>query len=220
MKWPQITFTVRPLLHRALSFAAALRCLAALLPLDLLHWAQFVSGSGTVANGLKGAFTQGTVSPAGGLVPKRAQRWRKLAHGPNLPCTAKLTPANVKMPVEINWIQLTAPRGSAAPRCAAAKQHPTQWPLKIVSSRDLVPWVKARYGGSNMKKISNGCRLLIFYMMEGIKKVNWKNGILWLFSVTDPLKSKMAAKFRWKTGWPGNARTQLLRMIAMKLKQF
>ena len=48
--------------------------------------------------------------------------------------------------------------------------------------------VKARYGGSNMKKINNGGRLLIFYMMEGIKKVNWKNGILWLFSVTDPPK--------------------------------
>ena len=25
-------------------------------------------------------------------------------------------------------------------------------------------------------------------MMEGIKKVNWKNGILLLFSVTDPPK--------------------------------
>ena len=25
-------------------------------------------------------------------------------------------------------------------------------------------------------------------MMEGIKKVNFKNGILWLFSVTDPRK--------------------------------
>ena len=48
--------------------------------------------------------------------------------------------------------------------------------------------VKARYGGSNMKKINNGGRLLIFYMMEGIKKVNWKNIILWLFSVTDPPK--------------------------------
>ena len=47
---------------------------------------------------------------------------------------------------------------------------------------------KARYGGSNMKKINNGGRLLIFYMMEGIKKVNWKNWILWLFSVTDPPK--------------------------------
>ena len=32
--------------------------------------------------------------------------------------------------------------------------------------------LKARYGGSNMKKINNGCRLLISYMMEGIKKVN------------------------------------------------
>ena len=31
--------------------------------------AVYVSGSGTVANGLKGAFTRGTVSPAGGLVP-------------------------------------------------------------------------------------------------------------------------------------------------------
>ena len=49
-------------------------------------------------------------------------------------------------------------------------------------------YIKARYGGSNMKKINNGGRLLIFYMMEGIKKVNWKNGILWLFSVTDPPK--------------------------------
>ena len=25
-------------------------------------------------------------------------------------------------------------------------------------------------------------------MMEGIKKVNWKNGILWLLSVIDPPK--------------------------------
>ena len=48
--------------------------------------------------------------------------------------------------------------------------------------------LKARYGGSNMKEFNNGGRLLIFYMMEGIKKVNWKNGILWLFSVTDPPK--------------------------------
>ena len=47
---------------------------------------------------------------------------------------------------------------------------------------------KARYGGSNMKKNNNGCRLLISCMMEGIKKVNFKNGILWLFSVTDPPK--------------------------------
>ena len=41
-----------------------------------------------------------------------------------------------------------------------------------------LPRHKARYGGSNMKKINNGGRLLIFYMMEGIKKVNRKNGIL------------------------------------------
>ena len=56
--------------------------------------------------------------------------------------------------------------------------------------KTLYRWylIKARYGGSNMKKINNGGRLLIFYMMEGIKKVNWKNGILWLFSVTDPPK--------------------------------
>ena len=93
--------------------------------------------------------------------------------------------------------------------------------LHILSS-NFRRWVtfKARYGGSNMKKINNGYRLLISYMMEGIKKVNLKNGILWLFSVTDPLKSKMATMFRWKTGWLGNARTQLLRMIAIKLKQF
>ena len=58
--------------------------------------------------------------------------------------------------------------------------------ITVISSRGQ--WVKARYGGSNMKKNDNGCRLLIFYMMEGIKKVNWKNGILWLFSVTDPPK--------------------------------
>ena len=38
--------------------------------------------------------------------------------------------------------------------------------------------IKARYGGSNMKKINNGCRLLISCMMEGIKKVNLENGIL------------------------------------------
>ena len=59
-------------------FAAALRCLTAPLPLDLLHRSLFVSGRGTVTSGLKG-----TVSPAGGLVPKRMQRHRNLAHGPN-----------------------------------------------------------------------------------------------------------------------------------------
>ena len=48
--------------------------------------------------------------------------------------------------------------------------------------------LKARYGGSNMKKMNNGCRHLILYMMEDIKKVNFKNVFLWLFSVTDPLK--------------------------------
>ena len=86
-----------------------------------------MSGSGTVANDLKGTFTQGTASPAGGLIPKRMQRRqqrRKLAHGPNLPRATKLLLASVKMPVEINWIQLTAPRGSAAPQRAAAKQRP------------------------------------------------------------------------------------------------
>ena len=68
-----------------------------------------------------------------------------------------------------------------------------------------------------MKKINNGCRLLIFYMMEGIKKVNWKNMEFCdsLVSQT-PLKSKMATIFRQKTGWPGNARTQLLRIKAVK----
>ena len=38
--------------------------------------------------------------------------------------------------------------------------------------------LKARYGGSNMKKINNGCRLFISCMMEGIKQVNFKCGIL------------------------------------------
>ena len=47
----------------------ARRCHAAPLQCDLLRRVPFVSGSGTVANGLKGAFTRGTVSPAGGLVP-------------------------------------------------------------------------------------------------------------------------------------------------------
>ena len=107
---------VRLLLHRALfCCSAALRCLAAPLPLDLFHRALFVSSSGVVANGLKGAFTQGTVLPAGGVVPKRAplqQRRSKSAQGPNLPLGAKLPPASVKMPVEINWIQLRAPRVS------------------------------------------------------------------------------------------------------------
>ena len=65
-----------------------------------------MSSRDTIANGLKGVFTQGTVSPAGGLAPKRAQQRRKLAHGPNLSCVAKLLPASVKMSVEINWIQL------------------------------------------------------------------------------------------------------------------
>ena len=122
--------SLRPLLHRALFWhGAALRCLAALLPPDLLHRELFVSGSGTVANGLKGAFTQGIVSPPGGLVLKhgqRRQRCRKLAQGPNLPCGAKLPPASVKMHVAINWIQWTVPWGSAALRRAAAKQRPLQ----------------------------------------------------------------------------------------------
>ena len=107
--------------------SAALRWLAVPCPLDLLHRELFVSGSGSVANGLKGPFTQGTAWPEGGLVPKRAQwrqRRRKWAHGPNLPRAAKLPPASVVMSVEINWIQLTAPRGSAAPGHAAAKQPP------------------------------------------------------------------------------------------------
>ena len=39
-----------------------------------------------------------------------------------------------------------------------------------------------------MKKINNGCRHLILYMMEDIKKVNLKNVFLRLFHVTDPLK--------------------------------
>ena len=84
------------------------------------------------------------------------------------------------------------------------------------SSHDLRPGM----GVQIWKKINNGCRLLMSYMMEGFKKVNLKNGILWLFSVTDPLKSKMATIFRRKTGWLGNATTQLLIMIAIKLKQF
>ena len=105
----------------------ALSCLAMPLPLDLLHRVLFVSGSCTVANGLKCAFTQGTVSPSGWLVPKHAQRRqrrRKLAHGPNLPRSTKLLPTSVKIPVEINWIHLTAPRGSAVLCRAAAKQCP------------------------------------------------------------------------------------------------
>ena len=44
--------------------------------------------------------------------------------------------------------------------------------------RLLISCMMDRYGGSNMKKINNGCRLLISCMMEGIKKVNFKNGIL------------------------------------------
>ena len=38
------------------------------------------------------------------------------------------------------------------------------------------------------EKINNGGRLLIFCIKKGIKKVNLKNWILWLFSVTDPPK--------------------------------
>ena len=107
--------SLRPLLHRALFWhGAALRCLVALLPPDLLHRALFVSGSGTVANGLKGAFTQGNVSPPGGLVLKhgqRRQRCRKLAQGPNLPCGAKLPPASVKMHVAIPMLKIRRPNG-------------------------------------------------------------------------------------------------------------
>ena len=62
------------------------------------------------------------------------------------------------------------------------------WKIILSAPGGFKSWVKTRYGGSNMKKINNGGRLLILYMMEGIKKVNWKNGILWLFSVTDPPK--------------------------------
>ena len=32
------------------------------------------------------------------------------------------------------------------------------------------------------------------------------------------LKSKMAAKFRWKTGWPGNARTPTSEHDSNKIK--
>ena len=39
-----------------------------------------------------------------------------------------------------------------------------------------------------MQKIENGCTLLIFYMMEDIKKVKEKNVFLHHFSVTDPPK--------------------------------
>ena len=38
-----------------------------------------------------------------------------------------------------------------------------------------------------------------------------------LVSLT-PLKSKMAAKFRWKTGWPGNARTETSENDSNKIK--
>ena len=87
---------------------------------------------------------------------------------------------------------------------------------------ETAPGVKARYGGSNMKKINNGGRLLIFYMIEGIKKRKWIEKMEFCDSLESltPLKSKMAAKLRWKTGWPGNATTHLLRMIAIRLKQF
>ena len=63
---------------------AATRCLAALLPLDLLLRALFVSDSGTVANCLKGAFIPGTVSPAGGLVPSCLIRFKYDWHSSGL----------------------------------------------------------------------------------------------------------------------------------------
>ena len=44
--------------------------------------------------------------------------------------------------------------------------------LNIMLFLYIVLFLKALNGGSNMKKINNGGRLLIFYMMEGIKKVN------------------------------------------------
>ena len=50
--------------------------------------------------------------------------------------------------------------------------------LSMYAQSGMHSRLKARYGGSNMKKINNGCRLLISCMMEGIKKVNLKNGIL------------------------------------------
>ena len=59
-------------------------------------------------------------------------------------------------------------------------------------------------------------------MMEGIKKVDWKkNGILWLFSVSDPPKIQYGHHIGKKQGdREGNASAQLLRMIAIKLMQF
>ena len=49
------------------------------------------------------------------------------------------------------------------------------------------------YGGvgcSNMKNIDIECRYLILYMIEAVKKVNVKNGVLRLIGVNDPLQNK------------------------------
>ena len=68
------------------------------------------------------------------------------------------------------------------------------WTLPGANELNLINF-KARYGGSNMKKINNGGRLLIFYMMEGIKKVNRKNGILWLFGEKQGDRERLELNF-------------------------
>ena len=99
----------------------------------------------------KGAFTQGTVSPAGGLSSKMRA------------AAPKLLPVSVKMPVEINWIQLMALRGSTAPchvitiiatlRWASCgpgtglQAHPLKSQYRFASSQEIsiydrtLPWI-------------------------------------------------------------------------------
>ena len=123
------TFYSSRCLSKAANTQGAVLLQSAVVPLPAWPFTQgaFCEWQRHGCRDLKGTFTQGTASPAGGLLPKLAQQRQrrcKLARGPNLlraaKLPAKLQPTSVKMPVEINWIQLTALRGSTAPCVKAA----------------------------------------------------------------------------------------------------
>ena len=120
-----VTPSARALLHRALFLCSvALRGSTKWRRCHLTFYTGlYVSSSSTVANGLKGTFTQGTVSPAGGLVPKRVQRRqrrRKLSQGPKLLRAAKLPAASAYL-LKSTGSNLN---GAMRQHSAAPKQRP------------------------------------------------------------------------------------------------
>ena len=50
--------------------------------------------------------------------------------------------------------------------------------------------LKVGYGVQTREKNTNWCRHMILCMMENIKNVNFKNVFLWLFCVTETLKTQ------------------------------